>query len=272
MLKAMRSESENVAEVQSLASRAQDLNRSTDFWNTLMIWALVAAALAAIAVGVTTYFALRRAKQLADVEGRLVEAKDAQREIELKDRDVKIAETGAKAVAAEAKAEQFRLNIAEANQQAEEAQQRAAEARLELAKLKTPRTLDSTHAQRVTAEAKQFAGTTFNIAAFNSKEPLNLVFQIEEILSAAGWKQLDWDALITINRTGRSSLGIAAETGVTIQVEFDLEAATRSRLLGIAKFLASALTKEGIAAEAQFMPLKTKNPESIHLVVGEKPM
>jgi hypothetical protein len=118
MAQEQRTEGNRVPDIQTLATRAQDLSRSVDSWNSAMIWALVFAAIAAVAVVVTTYTALTRAKQLANVEGQMVEAKDKQREIELRDRDVKIAEAGTKASDAETKAEGFRLDIAKANERA----------------------------------------------------------------------------------------------------------------------------------------------------------
>src|SRR5947207_7196996 len=97
-----------------------------------MVWALVIAAIAAMAVVVTTYTALSRAKQQANVEGQLVDAKDKQRQLELRDRDVKIAEAGTKAAAAETKAEGFRLDIAEANERAAALELQALRLRKEL--------------------------------------------------------------------------------------------------------------------------------------------
>jgi hypothetical protein len=67
-----------VSEIQTLALRVQALNQSVDWWNTAMIWALVAAAMAAIFVVATTYVALTRAKQLADTQAELIQAKDLQ--------------------------------------------------------------------------------------------------------------------------------------------------------------------------------------------------
>jgi hypothetical protein len=89
---AIASEGENMSEIQALALRVQGLNQSVDWWNSAMIWALVFAAIAAIAVVVTTRVALARAKQLADVQGELNQAKDAQVALDLRDKDVKIAD------------------------------------------------------------------------------------------------------------------------------------------------------------------------------------
>jgi hypothetical protein len=108
----------------------------------------------------------------------------------------------------------------------------------------------------------------FDVATSQAKEPLNLVAKIEEALTAAGWKQLDWASAVFIIRSGKPSLGIAPETGVTIQVEM----AQKAKLLDVAKALATALTVEGIVAEAQFMSApQTNNHSAIHIVVGEKP-
>jgi hypothetical protein len=138
-------EGNGVSEIQTLTARAQDLVRSVDWWNSTMIWALVFAALAAVAVVVTTRIALTRAKQLASVEAQLVDAKDRQRELDLKDRDVKIAEAGTKASTAETKAEGFRLDIAKANERA---------AALELQSLKLPRNSHSKGREQISFLAR----------------------------------------------------------------------------------------------------------------------
>lgn len=145
----------------------------------------------------------------------------------------------------------------------------AERALLELQEHNRPRHLTADQQARITTKAKSFAGTTFDIAASNSREPLDLVIAIEDTLVGAGWTELDWSVTnITIGRPGRHLLGIAAETGVTVQVE----TAQQLKLLEIAKNLAAALSAEGIVAEAQLMPPPQKaNQEAIHIVVGEKP-
>jgi len=148
MAEEQKTEGNGVSEIQALAARAQDLGRSVDWWNSAMIWALVFAAIAAVAVVVTTYTALARVKQLASVEGQLVAAKDKQRELDLRDRDLKIAEAGTKASDAETKAEGFRLDIAKANERA---------AALELQSLKLRRELVSQgpRANLISGETRQ---------------------------------------------------------------------------------------------------------------------
>ncbi|HYK58145.1 MAG TPA: hypothetical protein VEV85_01835 [Bryobacteraceae bacterium] len=89
---ATKLEGENVPEIQSLTLRVNALNQSVDWWNTAMVWALVFAALAAVAVVVTTRVALMRAKELGDVQAELIQAKDRQLTLDLKDKDSKIAQ------------------------------------------------------------------------------------------------------------------------------------------------------------------------------------
>jgi hypothetical protein len=77
--------------MQSLALRVQRLNQDVDFWNTAMIWALIFAAIAAIAVVVTTRIALVRAKQLTDAQELLASAKELEVKADLTDKEFKIA-------------------------------------------------------------------------------------------------------------------------------------------------------------------------------------
>ena len=126
----------DVSDIQSLTARAGELTRGADRWNTFMLSALVFTAVAAIAVVFTTRMALRRGKQLSDAQGKIIELKDSQLLLDLKEKDVKIAEAGDRASAAETKAEQFRLDIAKANERAAKLEGEAAAARLETERLK----------------------------------------------------------------------------------------------------------------------------------------
>jgi hypothetical protein len=90
---AARSEAE-VSDIQSLTTRVQELSQGVDWWNTTMIWALIFAALAAVAVVLTTRVALVRAKQLGDAQGALIRAKDAQLAVDLRTKDEKISDLG----------------------------------------------------------------------------------------------------------------------------------------------------------------------------------
>jgi hypothetical protein len=87
-------EGEHVSDIQSLALRIKDLSKSVDWWNTAILWSLIFAAIAAIAVVVTTRVALRKARMLADIQSELIQLKDSSLAATLKDKDLKIAELG----------------------------------------------------------------------------------------------------------------------------------------------------------------------------------
>jgi F0F1-type ATP synthase membrane subunit b/b' len=226
----------------------------------------------------------RQAQQLRKFDEDLTDAKTelgrqqeraAKAEQDAADAKTTAAQTSERATvleksALDAKAAQQRVetDLAKQQERTADAEKAASDAALALAKFKQPRTLTREQRERITAKARPFAGMAFDVATSNGKEPLNLVIKIEEALAAAGWKELDWSAGVFIGRTGKPSLGLGAETGVTVQVEIPQE----SKLLGVAKTIAAALTAEGIAAAAQLMPTpQTENHDAIHIVVGEKP-
>lgn len=138
--------------------------------------------------------------------------------------------------------------------------------------MRSPRFLTSVQKEQIVEKVKSLPAMAFDVAASLEREPLALVIQIEDVLTKAGWKELDWTGSGNIiRRSGRPRLGLGSEAepvGVSVQVELS-QGAT---LLPIAKKLASAIATEGIAAEAEFMPApETQNHDAIHIVVSEKP-
>jgi hypothetical protein len=103
------SETDNVPDIQAQFSRIQTLSQGVDWWNAAMIWSLVFAALAALAVVLTTRMVVVRARQLASAQDELVRAKDGQLALDLKAKDQKIAEAGEKAAEANRIAEDEKL-------------------------------------------------------------------------------------------------------------------------------------------------------------------
>ena len=81
-----------------------------------------------------------------------------------------------------------------AKAQIADAQARALEAKLALEKFKSPRTLSADDKLRLTDIMKPFAGVPFNFAVQNSPEPINLVIEIGDCLTAAGLQWLPWDS------------------------------------------------------------------------------
>jgi hypothetical protein len=92
--------------------------------------------------------ALVRTKEAADVQDLVTQAKEAKLMLDLKEKDVKIAEAADRASTAESKAEGFRLDIARANE-------RAASLELEAAKLKKELVFQGPRANMVVGEHRQ---------------------------------------------------------------------------------------------------------------------
>lgn len=173
------------------------------------------------------------------------------------------------------KAATVETTLAQQKERTALAEKAASDAALDLARLKQPRVLKKEQQERIASKASQFSGTEFDVAASNTSEPLNLVKQIEESLVAAHWKEVDWPEMdpngranSLITRPGKPSLGLAIEHGITIQIEMS----DKEHLLGISRISASALSAEGVSAEAQFMAINQANKRTIHIVVGEKPI
>ena len=101
------------SEIQQLEARANDLSDAVDWWNALIVVSLVVAALAAVFVAVTTRIGFVRSKQLTAVQARLIQEKDSQLALNLKDKDQKIADSKELAAAAEARAAEANLALEE---------------------------------------------------------------------------------------------------------------------------------------------------------------
>jgi hypothetical protein len=233
-----------VSTIEDLTRQAAQLQDAVEEWNHWVVCALIAAAVAAVAVVVTTRMQLFRAKQLDTVQSRLLRAKEEQLTSDLKDKDVKIAE----------------------------ANERANVATLELAKFKAPRILTVEQISRVTMAMKRFARTEFDggVGPLNDPEPLHFFDQVVQALTAAGWKQLAFASqqVMTLPRSnGTPPVGGVSVTNVII----DIHPSQASRLWPVAKALAEALAAEGIAAAYdQGSGGGSMNERAIHVLVGRK--
>ncbi len=100
--------------------------------------------------------------------------------------DISKANKGAaEALERAAKAEE---NLGNAQKAASEANERAANAQLELARIRTPRSL--VDASELTTSLAAFKGTEYVfVSVFQDEESMNLLKAIHEILQKAGWKR-----------------------------------------------------------------------------------
>jgi hypothetical protein len=157
----------------------------------------------------------------------------------------------------------------EADARIAEAEARAAEANLQLAKLKTPRSLNQIQQVRIAAKIGQFAGTPFDLWVNTDQESANLMLQIEQAMALGRWQLKPPGASIEI----ANKAGVIADTGVSVifvedKGEFEKAALT----------LANAINDEGIAVKGCFkIPAKEeaanhRDKNNIHILVGAKPL
>jgi len=248
----------------------QQLTESVARWRKGTIVALAFSALAAGAAGGTAYLAFKEARQIATAQGSLAAARAAELSGELdgqRERTAKAEQSAAeaeqRAAGVERKAEEFQLAIAGANE-------RAAEAYRELSELDMPRTLTPDARRTVSDKLKTFAGTQFDVALNPDTETQNFLLQLEDILTASGWKEVDWVGTKPIlTRDGHRVAGVVAVSGVVIQMRADQV----SKLKGAADALAAALQVEGISASAELgLGIKNDNTTALHVLVGKKPL
>jgi hypothetical protein len=234
----------SVSSLEDLARQAAQLHDAVDWWNGWVVRSLIVAAVAAVAIVITTRMQLFRAKQLDEVQTQLLKTKEAQLTSDLKNKDVKIAE----------------------------ANERANQAALELAKFKAPRALSAEQMGQIATLMKRFAGTEFDggVGPLNDPEPLHLFDQIAQALVAAGWKPVAFvsQQVMTLPRSnGTPAVGGVSVTNVII----DIHPSQASRLWPVARALAEALAAAGIAAAYdQGSGGGNTNERAIHVLVGRK--
>src|SRR6266567_215428 len=223
MEKATTSEGGPMSELQSLTLRAQDLSRSVDWWNTIMIWTLVVAAIAAAAVVVSTRKSITEAKKLDEVKDRIADIKEE-----------------------DARTRQQTIDLALAKQQ-----ERAAKAEKDLLEVQErikPRHLTLAQQKELIVELKPFTGQAIDVFVLNDAgdEIGHISEQIVSILKESGWVLKVGNG----SETGISRSGIVitpldnADAGSRKALSA-LESALRSKGLGVNKPNATTFTGEG---------------------------
>lgn len=142
------SEAERMSEIDSLTVRIKELSDSVDMWNQLMLWALALAGIAAIFIFVATRIIVTRTRQLSAVQDLRNDAKDRQLQIDLKEKDGKIAEA--------------QEGTASLRKQAED----EASARVRLEALIQPRDLTPKQLRDLIALLKPFSGRPISVRSY----------------------------------------------------------------------------------------------------------
>ncbi len=195
---------------------------------------------------------------------------------------------------ANAKAEGFRLSIAKANESAAQAQSQvanataeAAKANLELARLKTPRSL--THIPELITALSPFKGTEYVfVSVFQDEESLYLLRAIDEVLQKAEWKRGKSVAGFPgINIYGNEARNFAVPVGFNtgIQVSVDssesvaaLQSFPFEKLPQLVKAavtlnlaLSSNLSPPQAPTDNKLVDVQPGTSATIRIIVGKKP-
>ena len=183
---------------------------------------------------------------------------------EQKDRDLAAYQADAASKASVANAEIAKLGL-----ESEQVRNDNLRLSLRLAELTTPRAID---AEAVTAAAKDFTGTRFDVSVFApDPEAEGLAVQIDDALLKAGWIALDWNAgVLTITRPGKRSWG--TNTGVGAGVLVDTPGGNPA-VSAVVAAIRQTLTIPGFAFQSSNgAPIVLGNPGAVHFVIGKKPV
>jgi hypothetical protein len=154
-----------------------------------------------------------------------------------------------------------------------EALDRASAAETELIKFRMPRRkLFSPEAKKAVADLlRPFAGTPFDIGFGDGDgEQADCAWDIEEVLTVAGWSQIAWGVhavgILTIHRNLRPLAGSVGAQNIEVQ----MEPSWRQGRLPAAEALIAALNSIGVdAAERPYNTANT-NVQAIHVLIGPK--
>jgi hypothetical protein len=233
-------------EIQGLTERISDLNRSLSHWNNWYVGFVFGTVVLAVAVFVTQVVSMRKSKELAAAQAELIRLKDGQLQIDLRDKDLKIAQANATA--------------GEANERAGRSEKEAARLTRENLQLEAaiaPRRLAGPETTGLSAACRAFAGRSLEVASYIlDTEGGVLARQIVGVLGTCGLKVEDRTAsLLPVN-------------GFILGVQISGPSQERDLIVGVSKALEQyghlVMVPPNIAAPGQ--------EGKVIVVVGAKPL
>jgi hypothetical protein len=220
------------------------LGHNGEWWDFWLIVSVVFAALAAIAIGITTTGSIVSHKREASAAEETLER-------------FKI-ETGSK--------------ISDSTARAAEANARALEAQVSLEKFKAPRAISPEQRNRIAEEMKKFAGQEyFGMVASGSPDAWDIWREISLSLEIAGWKRIPSPGSEARQYGPPAGIAAAPQAGVMVYASAgSLPPQQTMAMYERAKALAAKLTDESIVAGAGFAA-DISQPTAIAIVIGPKP-
>lgn len=201
MAATIKSDPANASEIHTLTQRVTDLTNAVDLWNRWMLWGLLAAAVVAAWIVLTTRLAVNRSKDLSISQGLLDAAKDRQLQADLKDKDTAIGQLRVDLANANADTEKRETELAKEQVRTAEAQTEAAKAQLELRKYvdsvddrAEPRwkAFFRLNGKAISERLRGNAVSKFEILyPRDNEESYAFAFQLQGTLKEAGWTPTD---------------------------------------------------------------------------------
>jgi len=152
-----------------------------------------------------------------------------------------------------------------------QANARAAEAELALVKFRQPRqSYVKGNEALITERLKPFAGTKFDSGlAANSGEVADFWWDLEPVITAAGWLHLPWNPLSVGMLVYQGLRPVSGSVGAS-NVEIHIRPEERATLGPAGAALISVLNEIGIEAMDIGFNSHSANPEAIHIHIGDK--
>jgi hypothetical protein len=253
-----RSMRENASQMESLVSRVNSLGAKVDFWNSLILWALLLTVIAALLIVIFQRMAFVRARQLSDAQAELSRIKEESLQADLKDKDVKISQSNQLAEEANERARRFEAEAA-----------RLTSSNLSLQAAIEPRRL-SDRQEKALLTLSQFAGHAVEVRSYSSDtEGLILATQILDTLVKAGLSIQD--NRLTIQPAGSIVFGVSVE-GTNKELVGELK-----RILSMNGDLTATSSiaspnRSGFSPSVTFGEFRSSIPAEAVITVGPKPI
>ena len=237
------------------------IDRLLHWANIGYIAALVIAAFFSIAI-------YQLSKRVTDAKDRELEQFQTQSEVNIaaaqaeSAKAIQMAETERRARA------ELESQVAAAEARAAEANRAASEAQLELAKLKSPRTLAPEDQAKVIADLKAFAGQKYSVAVFQDPEALALLRVLNTMLNSAGWIQVDPPYRTVLISVGEIKAAPSFGSGVIATIGRDGGASAAAW-----RALCDGLSRAGLPCRpaTRSSEPQDKSPNTIVIDIGKKP-
>lgn len=248
------------------------LREWAEFMDKAMVVSLVIAAIAAAAVGVTTWLSIKFNGAVRTQENTAFESFKLAADSRAVELERETAKANERAASLERDAEQARERSAQLEKGVAEANARAAEAQRDLERFKAPRWINDAQLAALVARLNQFQGVAADVWLLHgsSADAAPLAARLSSALSASGW------------RVGMSNLmGGPSATGIVVAIRRTPSAADQAAAvalvdelnsIGLTTSLQTGVTNDPVTTLGAFVGSShSGSPSDLWVLVGSKP-